>query len=71
MVRMMYVSGGYWLVSTLADLLILPAPVFKLLRAILRFFAQQVRHIAPMAVKFNTEESSMPNFTPIGATIRI
>jgi len=52
----------------------------------LRFFFQQGRHVAPMAVKFGTEEgtfteegtkgphgvpSSMPNLTPIGATIRV
>ena len=38
------------------------------------FFAPQGRHDAPMGVKFGTEEgtvpSSMPNFTPIGATIK-
>ena len=30
------------------------------------------RHVAPMGVKFGEEEaSSMPNFTPIGATTRV
>jgi len=44
----------------------------------LKFFAPQGRHVAPMGVKFGTEEylarkvhSSVPNFTPIGATIRV
>ena len=60
-------------------------PVFSLLkRPILRFFAPQGRHVAPMGVKFGTEEgtfgilrmlpkvpSSVPNFTPIGATTRV
>ena len=42
-------------------------PVFKLLssRAILRFFAPQGRHVAPMGVKFGTEEwTKVPTFTP-------
>jgi len=37
------------------------------------FFAPQERHVAPMGVKFGTEEkvpSSMPNFTSIGAACR-
>jgi len=36
--------------------------------------ALQGRHVAPMGVKFGMEEgtsSSMPNFTPIGATTRV
>jgi len=55
-------------------------PVFSLLRGRLRFFAPQGRHVAPMGVKFGTEEgtlrrgpkvpSSVPNFTPNGATTR-
>jgi len=32
-------------------------------------FAPQGRHVAPMGVKFGT--SSVPNFTPIGATTRV
>jgi len=53
-------------------------------RQILRFFAPQGRHVAPMGVKFGTEEgtegpprrgpkvpSSVPNFTPICATTRV
>jgi len=58
------------------------APVFKLFRPILRFFAPQGRHVPPMGVKFDMEgieigwrgtkvPSSMPNFTPIGGTIRV
>jgi len=40
---------------------------------ILRFFAPQGCHVEPMGVKFGTEEvpSPLPNFTPIGATIRV
>ena len=34
------------------------------------FFAPQGQHVAPMGVKFGKVPSSMPNFTPIGATIR-
>jgi len=34
------------------------------------FFAPQGRHVAPMGVKFGTD-SSMPNFTPIGATVMV
>ena len=44
-------------------------------------FAAQGPHVAPMGVQFGTEEgtkgphplvpSSMPNFTPIGATTRV
>ena len=36
------------------------------------FFAPQGRHVAPIGVKFGMDEvpSSMPNFTPIGATCR-
>jgi len=36
-------------------------------------FRPQGRHVAPMGVKFGTEEgtSSVPNFTPIGATTRV
>jgi len=42
----------------------------------MRFFAPQGRHVAPIWVKCGMEEvpsnpSSMPNFTPIGATIRV
>ena len=33
-------------------------PVFNLLRPILRFFAPQGRHVAPMGVKFGTEEGT-------------
>ena len=43
-------------------------------RPILRFFAPQGRHVAPIGVKFDTEASvpsSVPNFTPIGATTRV
>ena len=45
-------------------------------RPILRFFAPQGRHVAPMGVKFGMEDgtsvpSSMPHFTPIGATTRV
>ena len=36
----------------------------------MKFFASQERHVAPMGVKFGMEEGSVPNFTPIGATIR-
>jgi len=41
-----------------------------------RFFAPQRRHIAPMGVKFGARRgpkfpSSAPNFTPIGATVRV
>jgi len=43
-------------------------PVFTQ-RPILRFFAPQGRHVAPMGVKFGM--GSMPNFTPIGATVRV
>jgi len=39
-------------------------------RPILRFFASQGRHVARMGVKFGTE-ASVPNFTLIGATIRV
>ena len=44
-------------------------------RPILRFFAPQGRHAAPMGVKFGMEEgtevpSSMTNFTLIGAACR-
>ena len=45
-------------------------------RLILRFFAAQGRRVAPMGVKFRqfTQRpkvpSSLPNFTPIGATCR-
>ena len=37
------------------------------------FFAPQGRHVAPMGAKFGVEEgtSSMPNVTPIGATVRV
>ena len=40
------------------------------------FFAPQGRHVAPIGGKFGTEEgtegpSSVPNFTPIGATVRV
>jgi len=36
------------------------------------FFAPQGRHLAPMGVKFGMEvPSSMPSFTPIGATVRV
>jgi len=35
-------------------------------------FAPQGRHVAPMGVKFGTEEgTSVPNSTPIGATTRV
>jgi len=36
-------------------------------------FRPQGRHVAPIAVKYGTEEgtSSMRNFTPIGATVRV
>jgi len=36
-------------------------------------FRPQGRHVALMGVKFGMEEgtSSMPNFTPIGATTRV
>jgi len=35
-------------------------------------FAPQGRHIAPMGVKFGMKvPSSMPNFTPSGATTRV
>jgi len=39
-------------------------------------FASQGRHVAPMRVQFGTDEgtlvpASLPNFTPIGATIRV
>jgi len=39
---------------------------------ILRFFAPQGRHVAPMGVKFGTEAllRAMPNFTPIGAEVQ-
>jgi len=52
-------------------------------RPILRFFAPQRRHVAPMGVKFGTEEGILcheegtqgpllrANFTPIGATTRV
>jgi len=52
-------------------------PVFKLLRGrFLRFFAPQGQHVAPMGVKFGMDEetevpSSTPNFTIIGAMIRV
>ena len=36
-------------------------------RPILRFFAPQGRHVAPMGVKLG----SVPSFTPIGATTRV
>ena len=37
------------------------------------FFAPQGRHVALMGMKFGVQEvpSSTPNFTPIGATIRV
>jgi len=41
------------------------SPVFTE-RLILRFFAPQGRHVAPMGMKFG-----LPNFTPIGATTRV
>ena len=45
-------------------------PVFNLLkRPILRFYAPQGRRVAPIGVKFGIP-SSMPNFTPIGATTK-
>ena len=37
-------------------------------------FTLQGRHVAPMGVKFGTEEGSLscvPNFTLIGATVRV
>jgi len=42
----------------------------------LRFFAPLGRHVAPMGVKFSTEECtvvhfSMTNFALIGATIKL
>ena len=42
----------------------------------MRFFAPQGGHVAPMGVKFGTEEeiegpSSVPNFTLICATVRV
>ena len=45
-------------------------------RPILRFFAPQERHVAPMGVKLAWRRgrkvpSSLPNFTPIGATTRV
>ena len=52
-------------------------------RPILRFFAPQGPHVAPMGVKFGVEEgtkgpllhakvpSSTPNFTHIGAMVRV
>jgi len=50
-----------------------PAGISFTQRSILRFFAPQGRHVAPMGVKFGMEEvpSSMPNFTAIGATTRV
>jgi len=41
-------------------------------RSILRFFAPQGRHVAPTRVKFGTEApSSVPNLTPVGATVKV
>ena len=34
-------------------------------------FRPQGRHVAPMEVKFGKVPSSMPNFTPIGATTKV
>ena len=51
--------------------------LFNLLRGlILRIFAPQGRHVAPMGVKFGTEEGTegpllRAKFHPIGATIRV
>jgi len=42
-----------------------------LIHSILRFFALQGWHIAPIGVKFGTEEGTVTNFTPIGATVRV
>jgi len=48
------------------------AGIYFTQRPILRFFAPEGRHVAPMGVKFRMEvPSSMPNFTPIGATTRL
>jgi len=52
------------------------APVFNLLRGRFEVFRPEGRYVAPTKVKFGMEEgtfvpSSMPNFTPIGATIRV
>ena len=47
-------------------------PVFPLLKVILRFFAPQGQHVAPMKVKFDVEESTakliiLTNFWHINA----
>jgi len=51
-------------------------PVFSLLRGRFEVFRPAGATVAPMGVKFGMEEvtkvtSSMPNFTPIGATTRV
>jgi len=47
------------------------APVFKLLRGRFWVFSTpQGRRVAPIGVKFGTQEG-MPHFTPIGATVRV
>jgi len=61
--------------------LLLPAgsiasSAIKLLRGRFEVFAPQGRHVAPMGVKFGNLKppsvpSSVPNFTAIGATIRV
>jgi len=42
--------------------------VFRLLRTILNFYVKQGRNVAAMGVTFGME-SSMPNFTSIGARV--
>jgi len=55
--------------SVLSSYLFLPAALRAAQICRYWFFAPQGRHVAPMGVKFGMEEpSSVPNFTPIGAT---